>query len=168
MLKSDAVPSGSATMRRGGGGGEADMWAAMVKLAFADACEPVSPTMRATNGCTPREAAEAWDFLTAQTGQAAGQRKWVAGINGIDETILTAEAIRRGPSRQLRAYRCWIAARAGIKGRDREIVAAYEKGRTLEWIAEAHSVHRSRVAQIVAQAGVKRRSPGRVRKAVSA
>jgi len=151
-----------------GGGGEADLWAAVVKQAFADACAPADPTARLTNGCSSREAAEAWEFLTAQTGEAAQHRKWIAGINGVNDEVLTAEAIRRGPSRQLRAYRCWIAARAGIKGRDREIVAAYEKGRTLEWIAEAHSVHRSRVAQIVAQAGVKRRSPGRVRKAVSA
>ena len=93
---------------------EATKWAAGVKLAFTDACNPADPTARPTCGCTPREAAEAWEFLTAQKGEAAKHRKWIAGLNGIDETIITAEAIRRGPSRKLRAYRAGLARAAEV------------------------------------------------------
>ena len=140
-------------------GAEATMWAAVVKLAFTDACNPADPTARPTCGCTPREAAEAWEFLTAQKGEAAKQRRWIAGLNGFDETIITADAIRRGPSRKLRAYRVWIDARSKIAGRGREIIYAYERGQPMAEIAKLHGISIGRVNQIVAQPGVKRRMP---------
>ncbi len=87
--------------------GCADLWAAVFALAYKDACETDSYASKsAGNSAAPtqRDALEAWAFLTG-SGEWGAHREWCAGINGIQAGIIREEAIRRGPTRGVRAAR---------------------------------------------------------------
>jgi hypothetical protein len=87
--------------------GCADLWAAVFALAMKDACETdhyASKTAGNSAAPTQRDALEAWAFLTA-SGEWGAHREWCAGMNGINAGIIREEAIRRGPTRGVRAGR---------------------------------------------------------------
>lgn len=85
--------------------GEAQMIGASIAQAFRDACliEPRPPKLGASLYPSPREAMEAWRFLTARNGEWAASREALCWAVGVDPDLIRCAALRKGPSRYVRS-----------------------------------------------------------------
>lgn len=153
---------------------EADLWAAVFRLAMQDACETERFATRSNgNGSAPtqRDALEAWEFLTAG-GEWGAYRDWLAGMNGVNAGIIREEAIKRGPSRAIRAARLGremaepVQPRkrrvrppqptAEIQARNAAIFADYAAGVGINAMAEKYDLLAATINMLAAKHGVKR------------
>lgn len=78
----------------------ADLAAAVIQQAFADACRPDREKGTRRNGtATPHERSQAWYFLTATSGEWARARADWCWLCGVDPDVIRQEALNRGPKR---------------------------------------------------------------------
>lgn len=145
---------------------EGDLWASFWATMFHDACGSETFAQRAQGSSAApiaTDAVQAWYLLTDTKGQWAEQREYLAGICGFDPKLIRDEAIRRGPSRPLRAFLAAGGVEAHVKrgrkpdpirvARDAAVAADYMAGVPATDIAARHGVAFSSVRRIAAAAG---------------
>jgi hypothetical protein len=98
---------------------ESDLWAAVLRWAFTDACEETRTATRrdgsSSRSATSVDKIHAWLFLTRETGPWAESRIMICWMCGVDPAVVREEALRRGPCREVQAHRKRVAEQVAAR-----------------------------------------------------